>query len=100
MIRDRVRQEVVYGKLPEMTWGDAMERYVLTVIKPKTKPERLRNYLSTYARRVEELGQDTPLQEITRQRLVSYRGKLLVFTFQCSFGILCKNKSARWRSRR
>ena len=39
-----------------MTWGEAMERYVLTVMKPKTEPSLLQNYLTTYKRLVAELG--------------------------------------------
>lgn len=76
-IRREISNQVLFGKIPEMTLEEAIERYWTTHILPTAKPKAARSYFNAYRLLRSDLGPDTPITHLTYERLNDYKDDLL-----------------------
>jgi integrase len=73
--KKQLKDEIVNGKLPDMTLEEGMDRYTVEVVK-LSKSDGTRE-LSTYRRIAAFFGADTPLSQITAPRVSEFKRELL-----------------------
>jgi hypothetical protein len=73
--RSRARRGQVHGSI---TFDDAIDRYLLTVIKPKSTPEAADAYLYVFNKMRKHFGGSTKLEKIaTKAAMTKWRDELL-----------------------
>jgi len=76
-VRSEISNQVLFGKIPEMTLGEAIDKYWDTYIVPTKKPAAAESYLSAYSLLRNELGADTQISSLTYKGLNAYKDGLL-----------------------
>ncbi len=89
-VREEVKHQVKYGKLPEVTWGEVVERYLKTVIaiKKSTSDKSKNSTVSRLDSATAYIGEDTFVSDITSASIHEYRDGLLMGKYSTSGGAL------------
>lgn len=85
-VREEVKHQVKYGKLPEVTWGEVVERYLKTVIaiKKGTTDKSKKSTVSRLDSATAYIGEDTFVSDITSASIHEYRDGLLMGKYSTS----------------
>jgi len=76
--RSEIHDRVAAGKLPTITFGDAIDRYYQTVLLPKGKPRTRAKDLYTLNKLRNHFGPETPLDKLTPAAIAQYRDDLII----------------------
>ncbi|MDQ2104569.1 tyrosine-type recombinase/integrase [Azospirillum isscasi] len=75
--REELRATALLGKIPELAWEDAIDRYFETVVKPRGNKSAAKRDLYVLNALKLELGAATHISALTAPVIVEYRDKLL-----------------------
>lgn len=75
--REELRATALLGKIPELAWGDAVDRYFKTVIEPRGNEGAAKRDLYVLNSLKAELGAATLISTLTAPVIVEYRDRLL-----------------------
>jgi integrase len=74
--RLQLKDQFHLGKLPDHTWGEAVKKYLETVITPKSKPGTADTHWFVLKAIGEALGNDTKLVDITAAKIAQYKDQM------------------------
>lgn len=75
--REELRATALLGKIPELAWGDAIDRYFETVIQPRGNERAAKRDLYVLNALKAELGATVHISALTAPVIVEYRDKML-----------------------